>query len=86
MAVDSQTYLKQKRLVGSLSELERVFVRNYCKQCASRGKNIVSNSMLKAYRTAFPGYNRDGDTLKKYWINWKEDSPAYKDLITSLKK
>ena len=75
-----------KRLVGILSELEREFVRNYGKQCVTRGKNIDNNCMLKAYRTAFPGYNRDGDILKKYWINWKKDSPAFKDFIKSLSK
>ena len=45
-----------------------------------------NNCVLKAYKTAFPGYNRDGDILKKYWNNWKKDSPAYKDFIKSLKK
>ena len=79
-------FTEPKRLVGVLSELEREFVRNYGKQCVTRGKNIDSNSMLKAYKTAFPGYNRDGDILKRYWNNWKKDSPAYKDFIKSLKK
>ena len=37
-----------KRMIGSLSELEREFVRNYGKLCITRGKNIDNNCMLKA--------------------------------------
>ena len=73
-------------MIGSLSELEREFVRNYCKLCIIRGENIDNNCMLKAYKTAFPGFTRNGDILKKCWVNWKKDSQAYKEFIKSLQK
>ena len=75
-----------KRMAGTLSDLEREFVKDYGKKCLMKGKNIDSNCMLKEYKNVFPGYTRDGEILKKCWINWKKDSPAYKDFIKSLKK
>ena len=72
--------------VGSLNDLEREFVMNYGKKCVSIGKNIDNYCMLKEYRTVFPDFTRDVDILKKCWINWKKDSPAYRDFVISLKK
>ena len=71
-----------KRRTGILSDLERDFVKEYGKRCLVKGKNIDNNCMLKKYKNVFPGYTRDGDC----WINWKKDSPAYKEFINSLKK
>ena len=75
-----------KRMVGTLSDLERDFVKNYGKKCLTMGKNIDNNCMLKEYRTVFPDFSRDGDILKKCWNNWKKDSPAYKEFINKLNK
>lgn len=73
-----------KRIVGTLSDLEREYVKNYGKKCLIMGKNIDNNCMLKEYRAIFPGFFRDGDILKKCWNNWKKDSPAYKEFIKKL--
>lgn len=75
-----------KRRTGILSDLERDFVKDYGKRCLVKGKNIDNNCMLKEYKNIFSGYTRDGEILKKCWINWKKDSPAYKEFINSLKK
>ena len=73
-----------KRMVGTLSDLEREFVKNYGKKCLTMGKNIDNNCLLKEYKAIFPGFFRDGDMLKKCWNNWKKDSPAYKEFIKKL--
>jgi hypothetical protein len=83
---EAVSVMEPKRRVGSLNDLEREFVKDYGKKCLMKGKNIDSNCMLKEYRTVFPGFTRDGDILKKCWINWKKDSPAYRDFVNSLKK
>ena len=75
-----------KSMTGTLNDLEREFVKNYGKKCLMKGKNIDSNCILKEHKNVFPGYTRDGEILKKCWINWKKDSPAYKEFIKSLKK
>lgn len=78
--------IEPKSRLGNLNDLEREFVKSYGKKCMLRGKNIDNSCMLKEYKSAFPGFTRDGDILKKCWINWKKDSPAYKEFVNSLNK
>ena len=51
-----------------------------------KGRNVDNKSMLKEYKSTFPGFSRHGDALKNYWNNWKKDSSAYKVFTISIKK
>lgn len=79
-------FVETLRRVGTLDALEREFVKEYGKQRMLRKKNIDNSSMLKAYRLKFPGFSRDGDTLKRCWNNWKKDSTAYKEFANNLER
>lgn len=79
-------YVEPQRRLGDLDDLERNFVREHGKKCLRLGGNVDNNRMLKEYKSAFPGFSRQGDALKNYWNNWKKDSSAYKEFISSIKK
>ena len=50
--------------------------------------NVDNDAMSEEYKSAFPGYTRDGDALKRTWINYKKDSLAYREFLrnNSIKK
>ena len=91
LSLSDVTHLNTERRrvrVGKLDASEREFVKNYGQERLLLKMNVDNDAMSEEYKSAFPGYTRDGDALKRTWINYKKDSLAYREFLrnNSIKK
>ena len=73
--IASSTCARTRRK-DSLDELERLFVKDFGKNCITHNQTVNSGKLLSTHRKKFPASLRDAHALKNCWINYRK-SAAY---------